>query len=346
MTPPHSTPAPMGDPSQPTGDPSLLQRRYRRLLVAYPRDYRSRREEEIVGTYLDLADPRRRWPSPQDALDLARAGLRERLRGYGALGLIAALPLAATLALNTLVTLSTFLLLQVEVSDPGAGGSATVGPVQTVGAIGWIGWLLAGLTVTALPRRWARPVATGSLLLTVLAAAVAALVGLPRPPLFVLVSVVALGVTTLALPAGPGRTRRVLPPVAAGLGVAVSASFDAAERGGDWFTSYRSTPEILAMAGGLLAAVALLVGLIGAVRADDRGLWAVLVVATPAGLLGADQLSQAVWGTSSGDPSALMFAATVAAIVLTGAVLVAAVVTGRAARQRARRAAIRPPSVY
>lgn len=101
---------------------SPLESRYRRLLWAYPGDYQAERGDEIVGTYLDTVEPGRRWPSPHDALDLLGAGLRERLRGYGALGLVAALPLAATAALNTLVAVAAFFLLQVEVEDPASPG--------------------------------------------------------------------------------------------------------------------------------------------------------------------------------------------------------------------------------
>ena len=55
----------MSTPS-PTG---RLERRYRRLLIAYPRAYRSARSEEMIATLMS-ATPDRRWPSVPDAADL------------------------------------------------------------------------------------------------------------------------------------------------------------------------------------------------------------------------------------------------------------------------------------
>ncbi|RKF20951.1 GlsB/YeaQ/YmgE family stress response membrane protein [Micromonospora globbae] len=327
MNPPNPIPGPAETRSP-------LERRYRRLLRAYPRRYQAERGEEIVGTYLDLVGPQRRWPSPRDALDLLRAGLRERLRAYGALGLADALPLAATAALNTLIALAAFLFLQVELNDPRITGLDPVGPFQTLGAAAWLGWLLVGLTATTLPGRWARYAAAAGLLLTIALPPAAALTGQPRPPLFVLIPTVALGLTALALPTHPSWVGRSLPPLAAGFGTAVSVSFAAAENGGNWFTSYRSTPEILAMVGGLMFALVLIAGLGRALRADDAGLWAALLLATPAGLFGANQLSQAIAGSRSGAPSLTDFATTTVAILLTGAALLAAAIASQAARQR------------
>ncbi|RAO43458.1 hypothetical protein GAR06_04590 [Micromonospora saelicesensis] len=313
---------------------SPLESRYRRLLWAYPGDYQAERGDEIVGTYLDTVDPGRRWPSPHDAVDLLGAGLRERLRGYGALGLVAALPLAATAALNTLVAVSAFLLLQVEFEDPRFARLDPVGPFQTLGAVIWLGWLLVGLAATALPGAWARTAAAGGFLLTIAVPPVAAVTSQPGPPLFVLAPAVALGLATLALPSHPGWVARSLPPLTAGCVTAASVAFSAAENGGNMFTSYGSTPELLAMAGGVMFALVLLVGLGRALRADDAGLWATLLLATPAGLFGADQLSQATWGTSGGGPAPTAFAVTAGSIVLVGAGLLTAALAGQAARHQ------------
>ncbi|GIJ60685.1 hypothetical protein [Virgisporangium aurantiacum] len=56
-----------------------LARRYRRLLVAYPRAYRRERGAELLGALLDAAPPGRTRPTPREAVDLIRAGLRARL---------------------------------------------------------------------------------------------------------------------------------------------------------------------------------------------------------------------------------------------------------------------------
>ncbi len=58
---------------------SLLERRYRRLLLCYPRAYRRARADEIVGTLLELASRGRTWPTPREAFNLVRYGLRARL---------------------------------------------------------------------------------------------------------------------------------------------------------------------------------------------------------------------------------------------------------------------------
>ncbi|MGW3787606.1 GlsB/YeaQ/YmgE family stress response membrane protein [Micromonospora chokoriensis] len=314
---------------------SPLEARYRRLLRAYPGAYQAERGDEIVGTYLDTVEPGRRWPSPHDAVDLLGAGLRERLRGYGALGLTAAFPLAATAALNTLVAVATFLLLQVEFEDPRFDRLDPVGPVQTLGAVIWLGWLFVGLAATVLPGAWARSVAAGALLLTVAVPPVAALTGQPGPPLFVLLPAVALGLATLALPSHPGWVGRSLPPLAAGCVTAASVALNAAESGGGRFVSYGSTPELLVMTGGLMFALVLLVGLGRALRADDAGLWAALLLATPAGLFGANQLSQEIWGSRGGGPTPAAFAVTAGSILFAGMALLAAALAGQASRHQA-----------
>ena len=56
-----------------------LARAYRRLLWAYPRDYRRERGTEMLTTLLDAAEPGRRRPAMRDALNLVVRGLRYRL---------------------------------------------------------------------------------------------------------------------------------------------------------------------------------------------------------------------------------------------------------------------------
>jgi hypothetical protein len=59
------------------GDPTL-QRRYRRLLWAYPKAYRAARGDEIVGTLLDAARPGQRRPGVRESSGLLLGGLRTR----------------------------------------------------------------------------------------------------------------------------------------------------------------------------------------------------------------------------------------------------------------------------
>lgn len=56
-----------------------LARAYRRLLRAYPRDYRRARGTEMLTTLLDAAEPGQRRPTVRDALNLVVRGLLCRL---------------------------------------------------------------------------------------------------------------------------------------------------------------------------------------------------------------------------------------------------------------------------
>ncbi|MGN9909767.1 hypothetical protein ACTMTJ_19660 [Phytohabitans sp. LJ34] len=56
-----------------------LERRYRRLLRAYPPAYRRTRGEVLVGVLMDAAPPGRTRPTLREAANLVRHGLRARL---------------------------------------------------------------------------------------------------------------------------------------------------------------------------------------------------------------------------------------------------------------------------
>lgn len=57
-----------------------LERRYRRLLLAYPGRYRRTHGNEIVTTLLEMADGDQTRPAPRDAWHLVVSGVRQRLR--------------------------------------------------------------------------------------------------------------------------------------------------------------------------------------------------------------------------------------------------------------------------
>jgi hypothetical protein len=61
---------------------SALERRCRRLLLAYPAWYRRRRGEEMLGTLLEASPPGRRLPSFRDTRALITGGLRVRGRTW------------------------------------------------------------------------------------------------------------------------------------------------------------------------------------------------------------------------------------------------------------------------
>lgn len=58
---------------------SDLHTRYRRLLFAYPAEYRRYRGDEIAATYVELSLPAQHHPRPRDAVTLLMCGLRARL---------------------------------------------------------------------------------------------------------------------------------------------------------------------------------------------------------------------------------------------------------------------------
>lgn len=57
-----------------------LQRRYRRLLSAYPGSYQRERGDEIMATLLDMSAPDRRWPAPREVTGLLVGAARTHMR--------------------------------------------------------------------------------------------------------------------------------------------------------------------------------------------------------------------------------------------------------------------------
>lgn len=68
------------DSTQTKPEPAALTRRYERLLLAYPADYRATHGAEIVGTLLETAEPGRARPAPREAAGLIKGGLAARAR--------------------------------------------------------------------------------------------------------------------------------------------------------------------------------------------------------------------------------------------------------------------------
>jgi hypothetical protein len=251
-----------------------LERRYRRLLVTYPSAYRQRRADEIVGTFLDLAAPGQTRPSLADAVDLIVGGVRQRLGAATDADLRAGWALAGPVALALAAGLSGFLWLSVE---PLFGHSAA--------PFAYAAWLLALAGWLALPARYARwPIAVA-----VTVTAVVALVN-PRPPLWVVLALLAFGTLALAGPPPRGGTVRLAVTtgalVAAALGKWLLAGQLPASR---WPAGYYQ--PVLSLAG-LVVTVAVAGVAAGGVLAAVEGrrarpwLWAALLLALPGGWLG------------------------------------------------------------
>ncbi|WP_341717022.1 hypothetical protein QQG74_24195 [Micromonospora sp. FIMYZ51] len=276
-----------------------LERGYRRLLWAYPADYRRERGDEIVGTYLDLAGPGRRRPSLADATDLVRGGLRQRLRAAGAPDLIPGVRLAGLLALTTAAFLAGFWLLAERHLPPADAGVHVFGPFVSVGIVAWCAWLVAALLAAVAPGRPTRAAIAVALLVTAVLPAASLIAGVPRPPLLVLAPQVALGVLTLLIADHLPPSARALPIAAAVVGAGVSYVMGF----GSYWGAYRGgSEEFLPATGTVLLVVALLLAVGLGMRRDARGGWAVLALLTPVGLLNAHILAGAVDGLASGAP--------------------------------------------
>ncbi|MGH8879391.1 MAG: hypothetical protein ACRD0P_18940, partial [Stackebrandtia sp.] len=77
-----------------------LERRFRRLLRAYPSRYRRHRGDELIGTLLDSSHDNQSRPTPQQRRNILRSGIRCRFRVRGGpLSKIAAVMVAVACAI-------------------------------------------------------------------------------------------------------------------------------------------------------------------------------------------------------------------------------------------------------
>jgi hypothetical protein len=62
-----------------TAPEAVLERRYRRLLVCYPRIFRHDSADEILGVLMACAQPGQRWPGLAECKDLLASAIRMRM---------------------------------------------------------------------------------------------------------------------------------------------------------------------------------------------------------------------------------------------------------------------------
>ncbi|GGO16724.1 hypothetical protein [Micromonospora parathelypteridis] len=309
-----------------------LERRYLRLLRAYPADYRRARGAEIVGTYLDLAGPGRRWPSPADAADLLRGGLRQRLRAAGVTDLIPGVRLAALLAMVTASALAGVWGVAELHPPPVEWGVPHLGPFVSLGVVAWAAWLLTAVVIAVAPIRIARLTIVLALLLTLALPPVAAALDAPRPPLLMLLPQAALGLLGLALPDRPSRAIRLAPLLSALLAAATTEFLVGLETVG---TYYGTTPTIfLPTVGGLLLVVAALLAMGLALGGDARGGWALVTLLTPAGFLAVPALAGGIGGIQ-GAVTFTQLAGSAVAVALAGPAVLLLTILARTRRNPA-----------
>ncbi|MFC4044436.1 hypothetical protein ACFO1B_38995 [Dactylosporangium siamense] len=276
-----------------------LERRYARwTALFYPAGYRRERGSELVDTYLSLAAPDRKRPSAADVADLAVGGLRQHLRIAQGLG--PGFRLAGVLALATLAACATGWAI-FEAVVPWAPWFPQRGPfLSSLGVPVWAAWLVAVVVYVAAPGRWFRGAVGLAVLVTAGSVVLAAMVpGVHRPPLFVLLPQVVLGIVALGAAGRQPRWVRQLPLAAAAAIVPVAVS--TAPRfvfSGDFYYEAGATALPAAAVTLLIGGALLAFGL--AARHDHRGVWALLILLTPIGMLALNPLSAMLDDTGPG----------------------------------------------
>ncbi len=204
-----------------------VERGYRRALLAYPRRWRARNGEQLLGVLLDMAeDPERHGTSGyrREVVSVVGHGLAVRLSPLGIAfptGLRARL---STLAVASGAALSLLFLLTVDahrIDVPGSGAPSYLPAPLSVMTPVYAGWLLL-LVFSALRRP--RPVRVTALLTAVYTAAVpgiAAATGAGRPLLHQLA---VLGALALWAATASSWTRPPHPAVMLTLTAAVLAA--------------------------------------------------------------------------------------------------------------------------
>jgi hypothetical protein len=275
---------------------TVLARRYRRLLVAYPRAYRTRRGDELVATLLDVAEPGRRVPRLGDSVDLIASGLRRRLGTASIAGFDAGLGIAAPVALALAAGIALFAWWRVEplTGDAHIGGSALLGQFRTLGPIAYLAWLGAAAGWAVAPLAARRALVVFAVAVTLAVPVVSPFTPVDRPPLWVLMALSAFGLLALAGSAGATRPltvdeRLVVPGGALAVALCASLLTRAWPPGGAG-PAYYYQPTV-ARVGAVVGVVVAVIAAVAVVRLIRRRpvqewLWVTVLIGLPAGWLG------------------------------------------------------------
>ena len=177
------------------------------------------------------------------------------------------------------------------------------------------------------------PLAAGlAVLVTASVVPAVMLTGLPRPPLFVLLPQLVLGIVALGAAGQHLWWVRLLPFAAAALSAPVAVG---TAPGPDFYGTYHSFAETALPAAAVLLLIgATLLALGLAARRDHRGAWALLILLTPIGMLALIPLGAVLDNTGPGQPVIPAWSSMVVASMLVAVVGPALVPLVLAARGR------------
>jgi hypothetical protein len=307
-----------------------LERRYARwMTLFYPAGYRRERGSELVDTYLSLAAPDRHRPSAADVADLAAGGLRQHLRIAKGLG--PGFELAGLLALMTATAFATrWTILEMQALTP--TWTSPVQPFLLLGVAAWAAWLLAAVVYVAASARWFRWAAGLAVLVTAGLVPAATLTGWPRPPLSVLLPQIVLGVVALGAAGRRPWWVRLMPIAVAVVSVPVAAGTAPSP---DFYDDYYRVAETaLPSAAVILLIGATLLALGLAAWRDSRGVWALLILLTPIGMLALNPLGAVLDDAGPGHPVIPAWSSMVEASVLVAVIGPTLVLLALTARSR------------
>ena len=233
-----------------------------------------------------------------------------------------------------------------EVLAPTPSWSSQVGPFLSLAIAAWAAWLLAAVVHVTASGRWFRWAVGLAVLVTAGIVPAAALTGLPRPPLSVLLPQIVLGVVGLGAAGQRLRWVRLLPIAAAAaiLPIAIGTAPTLNFFSGYYDLAARASPAaaVTLLIGALLLALGL------AARRDYRGAWAMLILLTPIGMLAVNPLGALLDDSGPGRPVIPAWSSMVVASVLvavTGPMLVSLALAARAWPSRGRRSPGGPGSL-
>ncbi len=184
-----------------------LERRYRKLILAYPRWYRQRRGEEMLTTLLEGSRPGQRHPAPGQAVALLVHGAATRLDlgEGGALGATAGAAASPSLAAAAMLSATALAFGEVLNARPaGWPPLHRMGPFLTLGWVAYLAWIGAFVLDLVTASRLQRPAVGFAVTVTVLVVPVGDAFGPGRPLVSVLAALVVLGLPSLLR---PGWTR-------------------------------------------------------------------------------------------------------------------------------------------